>query len=74
MNKSILFYLWKFQKFSKSNSQNLDGQSLEILFPGHLNSLASTDFSEAKIYLDQLCWNGDVEILMNASDWFWTEP
>lgn len=70
MNESLLHYLWRFQKFSKSDLQTVDGQSLEILFPGHLNSLVGPDFSEAKIYLDQLYWNGAVELHMNASDWF----
>ena len=40
------------------------------LFPGHLNTLAGPDFSQAKIYLDQLYWDGAVELHMNASDWF----
>ena len=56
MNESLLHYLWRFQKFSKSDLQTVDGQSLEILFPGHLNTLAGPDFSQAKIYLDQLYW------------------
>ena len=43
---------------------------MEILFPGHLNTLAGPDFSQAKIYLDQLYWGGTVELHMNASDWF----
>ena len=42
----------------------------EILFPGPLNTLAGPDFSQAKIYLDQLYWDGAVELHMNASDWF----
>lgn len=70
MNESLLHYLWRFQKFSKSDLQTVDGQSLEILFPGHLNTLAGPDFSQAKIYLDQLYWGGAVELHMNASDWF----
>lgn len=70
MNESLLHYLWRFQKFSKSDLQTVDGQSLEILFPGHLNTLAGPDFSQAKIYLDQLYWDGAVELHMNASDWF----
>jgi hypothetical protein len=70
MNESLLHYLWRFQKFSKSDLQTVDGQSLEILFPGHLNTLAGPDFSQAKIYLDQLYCGGAVELHMNASDWF----
>ena len=70
MNESLLHYLWRFQKFSKSDLQTVDGQSLEILFPGLLNTLAGPDFSQAKIYLDQLYWDGAVELHMNASDWF----
>jgi hypothetical protein len=44
MNESLLHYLWRFQKFSKSDLQTVDGQSLEILFTGHLNTLTGTDF------------------------------
>jgi len=62
--------LWRFQKFTKSSLQTVNGESLEILFPGHLNSLSGPDFSEAKLYLDQLYWCGAVELHVNASDWF----
>lgn len=48
MNESLLHYLLRFQKLSKSDLQTVDGQSLEILFPGYLNTLAGPDFSQAK--------------------------
>jgi len=70
MNESLLHFLWRFQKFTKSSLQTVNGESLEILFPGHLNSLSGPDFSEAKLYLDQLYWCGAVELHVNASDWF----
>ena len=70
MKESLLHFLWRFQKFSKSRLETVDGQSLEILFPGNPNSMEGPDFLEAKIYLDKLYWTGAVELHVNASDWF----
>ena len=70
MKESLLHFLWRFQKFSKSRLETVEGQSLEILFPGNPNSMEGPDFLEAKIYLDKLYWTGAVELHVNASDWF----
>ena len=70
MKESLLHFIWRFQKFSKSQLKTVDGKALEILFPGYLNTSGGPDFSEAKIYLDKLYWSGAVELHVCASDWF----
>ena len=70
MKESLLHYLWRFQKFSKTELRTTCGQAIQILFPGQLNTLGGPDFLEAKIYLDQLYWSGAVELHLNASDWY----
>ncbi len=70
MKESLLHFIWRFQKFSKSQLKTVDGKTLEILFPGYLNTLGGPDFYEAKIYLDKLYWSGAVELHVCASDWF----
>jgi hypothetical protein len=70
MKESLLHFIWQFQKFSKSDLKTVKGEKLEILFPGYPNSLAGPDFSQAKIYLDNLYWAGPVELHVHSSDWF----
>jgi hypothetical protein len=70
MKESLLHYLWRFQKFSKVALKTVDHQSLEILFPGYTNQRGGPDFSEAKIFLDQLYWCGAVELHLKSSDWY----
>lgn len=70
MNESLLYYLWRFQKFTKVALQTTNYQLLEILFPGHPNQGGGPDFLQAKIYLDQLYWCGAVEVHLKSSDWF----
>ena len=70
MKEAFLHYLWRFQKFSKSNLVTTDSRSIQILDPGKLNEGAGPDFSSAYIYLVKLHWNGAVELHVLSSDWY----
>jgi len=70
MKESLLHYIWRFQKFSKSELRTTKGQAIQVLNPGVLNDFGGPDFLEAKIYLDDLCWTGPVEVHLHSSDWF----
>lgn len=62
-------YLWKHRMFGR-NMQSVDGEQIEILSPGILNTGAGPDFSSARIRIAGTEWAGNVEIHVRASDWF----
>ena len=70
MNERLLQFIWQFQYFNKNNLETAAGVPLTILHPGQLNHNQGPDFSAAKIKLDTTTWAGNIEIHINASDWF----
>ncbi len=48
MNENLLQYLWKYKIFSKLDFKDTDGNPIEILDFGTLNTNSGPDFSLAK--------------------------
>ena len=46
-----------------------EGEVIQIFHPGHRNSNAGPDFSEARIKIGSLEWRGSVEIHIHSSGW-----
>ncbi len=65
----IFQYMWKHKMFPR-RPLTVDGEELEILSPGILNSDSGPDFSGARIRISGQEWAGNVEIHVKASDWF----
>ena len=77
MKEDFLHYLWKFKKFGTaalaSNEEGLyttSEQLIELVHVGTHNVYAGPDFFNAKLYVDQQLWAGNVEIHIKASDWY----
>lgn len=68
MNEIFLSFLWKYKMFQQTNL-TWDNDSIEILHPGHTNTNAGPDFTDARIKIGDTLWAGNVEIHVNASDW-----
>ena len=49
MNENLLQYLWKYKIFSKLDFKDTDGNPIEILDFGTLNTNSGPDFSLAKL-------------------------
>lgn len=47
----------------------MDGQIVQVVKPGISNNHAGPDFFNAKIYIDDALWAGNVEIHVNEMDW-----
>jgi len=70
MKEDFLHYLWRFQKFSKSDLRTTTGETIQVLKPGFFNaSDAGPDFSQAHIKINQITWVGHVEVHVRSSDW-----
>jgi hypothetical protein len=68
MTEDFLSFLWKYKLY-----QNIpmfwEGETIEVISPGDLNTDAGPDFTNARIKIGTTLWAGNVEIHLNASDW-----
>ncbi len=69
MNEDFIHYLWKFRLLDKELISEA-GDQLTIIHPGEHNHDSGPDFFNARIRLGSTLWAGNVEIHVNASDWY----
>ena len=69
MNEDLLHYIWKYQRFS-SPIATTDNKAIKVENPGRINTDAGPDFTNAKVRIDNTLWAGNIEIHLNASDWY----
>ncbi len=70
MKESILHYVWQNKLFNTHTLKTTDGQRIEIIDVGRLNTDAGPDFFNAKIKIGNTIWAGNIEIHISSSDWF----
>ena len=69
IKEELLHHIWQHRLFSQNELRTVDGQPLEILKAGTLNSNAGPDFQNARVRLGATEWVGNVEIHVKSSDW-----
>lgn len=69
INEKLMQYLWQNRLFDNTNLATCDGQPLEIIDIGRLNTDAGPDFFNAKVKIGGKLWAGNVEIHLSSSDW-----
>jgi Protein of unknown function (DUF2851) len=69
MTERLLQYIWQFQYFNSKDLHTHEGESLQVIHPGILNTNQGPDFTEAKIKADGTTWAGSIELHINSSDW-----
>jgi hypothetical protein len=69
MTEDVIQYIWKIQAISKSHLKTVDGESLQIIKQGLLNSDSGPDFSSARVIINDVEWVGDIEIHIKTSYW-----
>ncbi len=67
--EEFLSFVWKTLGFSLENLRTTDGESLQILSTGQINTHSGADFQFATIEIGGIKWAGAVEIHSLASDW-----
>ncbi len=70
MKENLLHFIWKLKLFPVKTLCTSQGEKLEIVSSGLPNFNAGPDFLTAKIRVNGQLWVGNVEIHVNASDWY----
>ena len=61
--------LWKAQRFDHSALSTYDGEQIDVLHPGRLNTDSGPDFTAARLRIGEMEWAGDVEIHLSSIGW-----
>ena len=69
MNEKFLHYIWQQKLHTAHDFKTADGEIIEVIDPGKLNTDAGPDFFNAKLKIGDTLWAGNVEFHINASDW-----
>ena len=70
MKEEYLNYLWKTKNIPLQNLILTDGRPITISSFGFHNKDSGPDFSNGSIIIDGITWVGNIEIHINASDWY----
>ena len=69
MTERLLQYIWQFQYYNANNLTTVDGDILQINYPGIFNTNQGPDFLEGKIKVADTIWAGNIELHIKSSDW-----
>lgn len=69
MTEQLLQFIWQFQYFNKNELSTKNGEALQIIHSGSLNTNQGPDFLNAKIKIGNTIFAGSIEIHINASEW-----
>lgn len=67
--EQLLHYIWKYKLYTNHTFISTDGDEVEVLDTGMLNSNAGPDFFNSKIKIGNKTWAGNIEIHKSSSDW-----
>lgn len=70
MKEDFLQYVWQYGLFDKQKLCTSKGLEIQVIKLGSLNTNAGPDFFNAHLRIADYLWVGNVEIHVNASDWF----
>lgn len=70
MQEDFLHFVWQFAKFDTAHLKTSAGERITLIYPGHHNLNGGPDFFNARLKINDQLWAGNVEIHINASDWY----
>lgn len=70
ITEKLLHFIWQFQYFNKAELQTEEGEDLQILKQGTHNLNQGPDFSNGSVKIDNIILAGNIELHINASDWY----
>lgn len=70
LKEDFLHFIWKNKLFKTNNLVSILNEEIQILKAGTHNFNAGPDFLNALLIVDKQKWAGNVELHVNASDWY----
>ncbi|PKB43433.1 uncharacterized protein DUF2851 [Cellulophaga sp. RHA19] len=70
MREDLLHFIWKYKKIQLKGLQTTKGDAITITSVGTHNYNEGPDFFNAQLKIGNQLWAGNVEIHINASDWY----
>lgn len=70
MNEQLLRFIWKFRLYENALLETTLGEKVEVIHTGTYHTDGGPDFQNARIKIGSTLWAGNVELHVNASDWF----
>lgn len=71
MNEAYLHFIWKLKRLPFHQMKTTNGKEIQILNCGiHNVSESGPDFSNARIFYEQMEWAGQIEMHVKSSDWY----
>lgn len=70
MKEDFLHYVWRFKKLNTTLLRTIQGNDIVVKDFGLYLGTEGPDFFNAQIYIDEQLWAGNVEMHVNASDWY----
>ena len=70
MREDFLHYVWRFKKLNAIKLRTVQGHEVVIKDFGLYLGTQGPDFFNAQVYIDHQLWAGNVEMHVNASDWY----
>jgi hypothetical protein len=70
ITEDILYFAWQYGMFDRENLFTVTGEKVEVISLGVRNTNSGPDFFGSRIKIGNLTWAGNVEMHINASDWF----
>lgn len=67
--EELLHHIWQHRLFQTQNLKTTEGQWLELIRQGQLNTDSGPDFRNARIKVGDTEWAGNVEMHVRSSDW-----
>ncbi|MBS1627411.1 MAG: DUF2851 family protein [Bacteroidetes bacterium] len=69
MTEKLLQFIWQFQYFNKNNLLTENGEALQIICAGQINTQQGPDFLQGKIKVNNVLLAGNIEVHCLSSDW-----
>jgi hypothetical protein len=70
MKEEYLHYLWQHKRLPFHSFKTTDGESIDIINTGWLNSDSGPDFFSGAVNIQGITWSGNIEIHIRSSDWY----
>ena len=70
MKEDFLHYVWRFKRLNTTTLKTVQNNEIVIKDFGLFLGTAGPDFFNAQVYIDHQLWAGNIEMHVNASDWY----